>query len=257
MLKEKETDLKNMKKEGSSGQKDKILSREKICSAEEALPKEERKAAEKSLLKEENKQPQLLPETGENLLPHKPYGKLFTTLLMISACTFGGGFVIVSLMKKKYVDELHWLTEEEMLDLTALSQSSPGAIAVNAAVQLGQRMGGAPGAVVAVLATILPPMVILAVISLFYTAFCDSAVIATLLQGLQIGVCAVLLDVTCNLGSHVVKSRDVFNMLVMAAAFLASFVWKVNIIPVILGTALLGALRALWQAGKAKKEGKE
>ena len=68
--------------------------------------------------------------------------KLFFDMLYISAFTFGGGFVIVSLMKKKFVDEYHWLDEEEMLDLTAMAQSSPGAIAVNAAILVGWRIAG-------------------------------------------------------------------------------------------------------------------
>ena len=59
---------------------------------------------------------------------------LFTSMLYISAFTFGGGFVIVSLMQKKFVEELHWLEEDEMLDMVALAQASPGAIAVNGAI---------------------------------------------------------------------------------------------------------------------------
>ena len=70
---------------------------------------------------------------------------LFSSMLRISAFTFGGGFVIVSLMKKKLVDELGWLTEEEMLDMTALAQSAPGPIAVNAAILVGRRVAGWPG----------------------------------------------------------------------------------------------------------------
>ncbi len=64
----------------------------------------------------------------------KPLLELFLSTLYISAFTFGGGFVIITLMKRKFVDELHWIDEPEMLDLTALAQSCPGAIAVNAAV---------------------------------------------------------------------------------------------------------------------------
>ena len=63
--------------------------------------------------------------------------KLFFTTIHISTFTFGGGFVIITFMKKKFVDELHWIDEEEMLDLTAIAQSSPGAIAVNAAILVG------------------------------------------------------------------------------------------------------------------------
>src|SRR5699024_9709323 len=86
--------------------------------------------------------------------------KLFTSTFMLSAFTFGGGFVIVSLYNKKFVEELEWLEEEEMLDITAIAQSSPGPIPVNASVILGYRMAGILGSIVAILGTILPPFVI-------------------------------------------------------------------------------------------------
>ena len=76
--------------------------------------------------------------------------KLFLSTLYISTFTFGGGFVIITFMKKKFVDEYHWIEEEEMLDLAALAQSSPGAIAVNAAILVGWRMGGFLGMLTAV-----------------------------------------------------------------------------------------------------------
>ena len=75
---------------------------------------------------------------------------LFKTNFILSACTFGGGFVIVSLMKKKYVEELHWLEEDEMLDITAIIQSSPGPLAINASVIIGYRMAGIAGSLAAV-----------------------------------------------------------------------------------------------------------
>ena len=88
---------------------------------------------------------------------HHRLWTLFTSMLYISAFTFGGGFVIVSLMQKKFVEELHWLEEDEMLDMTALAQASPGAIAVNGAILVGRKLAGIPGIAVAVLGTILPP----------------------------------------------------------------------------------------------------
>ena len=71
---------------------------------------------------------------------------------------FGGGFVIIPLMRKKFVDELGWIEEEEMLDLTAIAQASPGAIAVNASIMLGYHIAGIPGAILAVLGTVLTPI---------------------------------------------------------------------------------------------------
>lgn len=82
---------------------------------------------------------------------------LFSSMFLLSSCTFGGGFLIVSLMKKKFVEELHWLEEEEMLDITAITQSAPGPLPVNASVILGYRMTGIPGSLFAVLGTVLPP----------------------------------------------------------------------------------------------------
>ena len=134
--------------------------------------------------------------------------KLFFTTIYISTFTFGGGFVIITFMKKKFVDELHWIDEEEMLDLTAIAQSSPGAIAVNAAILVGWKTGGLPGMVVAVIGTIIPPMVILTIISFFYVAFATNTYIALILKGMQAGVAAVILDVVCSLGANVIKQKN-------------------------------------------------
>lgn len=93
--------------------------------------------------------------------------KLFFSTLYLSAFTFGGGYVIVTLMKQKFVDELHWIQEDEMLDLIAIAQSAPGAIAVNGAIVVGFKLAGVLGAVTAIIATIIPPFLIITVISFF------------------------------------------------------------------------------------------
>ena len=94
---------------------------------------------------------------------HK-YRELFFSTFKLSACTFGGGFVIIPLMRKKFVEELGWIEEDEMMDLTAIAQSSPGAIAVNASILVGYHVAGFPGAMLAVLGTILPPLIIISII---------------------------------------------------------------------------------------------
>ena len=113
--------------------------------------------------------------------PHKLW-VLFLTTLYISAFTFGGGFVIVTFMKHKFVDELHWIDEQEMLDFTALAQSCPGAIAVNAAILVGWNVYGFAGMIVATLGTILPPMIILSVVSFFYANFKTNVWVALVLR---------------------------------------------------------------------------
>ena len=171
--------------------------------------------------------------------------KLFTSTLYISAFTFGGGFVIVTFMKKKFVDALHWIDEKEMLDITALAQSAPGAIAVNAAILVGWNVAGLPGMIVAVLGTIIPPMVIIGVISLFYTAFAANKYVALVLKGMQAGVAAVILDVVCGLGLKVIKTKQGINYLVMVAAFVATFFFDLNVIFVIVAALVIGVVKAL------------
>lgn len=167
--------------------------------------------------------------------------RLFGSTLVISACTFGGGFVIVSLMKKKFVDEYGWLSEAEMLDYTALAQSCPGAIAVNAAILVGWRVGGAAGMLAAVLGTLLPPLGILTAISMFYSAFAGNPYVAMLLSGMQAGVAAVLCDVVLSMGRGVLAQRSAVKTAVMLAAFAAVYVLNVSVAWVIVSAGLLGA----------------
>ena len=178
--------------------------------------------------------------------------KLFFSTLYLSAFTFGGGYVIVSLLKKKFVDELHWVEEEEMLDLVAIAQSSPGAIAVNGAIVIGYRLAGIPGVLVAVLGAVLPPFVILTVISLFYRAFQSSFVVQAMLSGMKSGVSAVILSVVYDMMAGVVKEKDPLLWLVLLGSFLANYILGVNVVYIILCVILLGLVQTLWREGRAK-----
>lgn len=177
---------------------------------------------------------------------------LFGQMLAVSAFTFGGGFAIVSLMKKRFVDEKHWLEEQEMLDIAALAQSSPGAIAVNAAILVGWRLGGAAGMAVCVLGAILPPVVLLCVLSFAYEAFATNRFVALALKGMQAGVAAVILDVVCDLGGKVMQGRQPLHLAVMVLAFAAAWLLDVNVALIVLGAAAVGVVVALLRHGRRK-----
>ena len=132
--------------------------------------------------------------------------KLFVSTLYLSAFTFGGGYVIVTLMKKKFVDQYHWIEENEMLDLIAIAQSAPGAIAVNGAIVVGYKLAGMAGAVTAIVATIIPPFVIISLISVFYNAFRSNSIISQMLEGMQAGVGAVIASVVYEMGRGVAET---------------------------------------------------
>ena len=177
--------------------------------------------------------------------PHKLW-VLFLTTLYISAFTFGGGFVIVTFMKHKFVDELHWIDEQEMLDFTALAQSCPGAIAVNAAILIGWNVYGFAGMIVATLGTILPPMIILSVVSFFYAIFSTNVWVAVVLKGMQAGVAAVILDAACSLGESVLKEKSSLSIFIMTTAFVCDFFLDVNVVYIIIAAACIGIAQFIW-----------
>ena len=171
--------------------------------------------------------------------------KLFISTLYLSAFTFGGGYVIVTLMKQKFVDELHWIEEDEMLDLIAIAQSAPGAIAVNGAIVVGYKLAGLLGAIVAIIATIIPPFVIITVISYFYELFRDNFIVSKLLSGMQAGVGAVIASVVWDMGGGVLKQKSAVSDFILVAAFLAACIFRVNVVYIILACIALGVLRTV------------
>lgn len=182
---------------------------------------------------------------------HK-YAKLFLSTFQLSACTFGGGFVIIPLMRKKFVEQLGWIDEQEMMDLTAIAQSSPGAIAVNAAILVGYRVAGIPGALLTAAGSVLPPLIIISVISLFYKAFRDNPIVNMAMTGMLAGVAAVILDVVYTMVKSILKQKRILPVLVLAGSFVATYFFRVNIMVIIGVCALIGAGDTLY---RQRKEG--
>ena len=182
----------------------------------------------------------------------KPYFQLFFSTLQLSAFTFGGGFVIIPLMRKKFVEKLHWIDEKEMMDFTAIAQSSPGAIAVNASILIGYHVAGILGAILTVLGTVLPPLIIISVISLCYDAFRDNVWVNMVMLGMQAGVAAVICDVVVTMAKNVLKPFRWVPLAVMLAAFAATWFFHINVIWIILVCGAIGAIESIWKSKKGK-----
>ncbi len=179
--------------------------------------------------------------------------QLFFSVFKLSACTFGGGFVIVPLMRKRFVEELHWIEEQEMLDMTAIAQSSPGAIAVNASILIGYHVAGIPGALLTVLGTVTPPLIIISIISLFYQAFRDNVIVNLIMSGMICGVAAVIFDVVIDMMKIIFEKKRWLPVLVLLGAFIAVRFFSVNIILVIIICGIIGACETLYKDKKNKE----
>lgn len=176
--------------------------------------------------------------------------KLFLSTLYLSAFTFGGGYVIVTLMRKKFVSEYHWIDEDEMLDLIAIAQSAPGAIAVNGAIVVGYKLAGLIGVIVSVIATIIPPFVIISAISVCYNVFRTNLIVALMLEGMQAGVGAVIASVVFEMGSGIVKEKNPFSLIIMGVSFIVTYFLNVNVVYVILVCIGLGLVKTFLQKGR-------
>lgn len=189
----------------------------------------------------------------KNLSKKQILKKLFFSTLYLSTFTFGGGYVIVSLMKNKFVDELHWIDETEMMDLISIAQSSPGAVAVNGAIVVGYKLCGLAGAGLAILGAIIPPFVIISVLSGFYTLFQSNPVIQSLLTGMRAGVGAVIVSVVWDMGFGVVKGKQFLPIVIMISAFIANYYFKINIIFIIFICIVFSVCKTVLDCGKEKR----
>lgn len=178
---------------------------------------------------------------------------LFLHTFILSAFTIGGGYVMISLMRERFVDKLGWIGTDELAELIALGQSAPGAMIVNSTVIMGYRLLGFPGAISALLGTALPPLIILSTIWHFYELIRDNAYISSAFRGMRAGVAAVIADTVVNMAAPYVKSGSIISLTIMIAAFLASFLYDINAGYVILSCGVLGIIAGTVQR---KKRGK-
>ena len=187
----------------------------------------------------------LREEKGRPEVNLRFYLRLFWTTFTLSLFTFGGGFVIISLMRKKMVVELGWINDEEMLDFITIAQSSPGPIAVNGSLMVGYHLARVPGALVAALGTVLPPMIVLTVVSLAYQAVADNQVIAAAFSGMRAVVAAIVLQVSWALFKPLAQKKRVLPIVLFIASFVALFVLRFNIMVVMIAIILFSVVHSL------------
>ncbi len=179
---------------------------------------------------------------------------LFLSTLKLSTFTFGGGYVIVPLMREVFVDKLKWIDKEEMMDIIAIAQSGPGPIAVNTSVLVGYKMKGIPGALITLFGTILPPMVILTIISLLYTLISENAIIGQLLLGMRVGVASVILHAVYVMAKNIVNLKKALPIIIMLFSFILSYVLKINIIYILIMSATVGVIHFMYEHKRGEKK---
>jgi len=176
---------------------------------------------------------------------------LLTTFLKIGAFTFGGGYAMIPLIQKETVERRGWITGEDILEIVAIAESTPGPIAVNAATFVGYRVSGILGAMLCTLGIVLPSFVIISIIALILEGFASFPAVQYAFFGIRAGVLALIVKSLLSMYKQCPKT--VFAYAVAAFALLAVAILKMSVLPVILLCACAGLTFSIFEARKMKK----
>ena len=176
---------------------------------------------------------------------------LFLTFFKIGAFTFGGGYAMIPLIQRETVEGRKWITDEDVLEIIAIAESTPGPIAINSATFVGSRVAGVPGAACATLGVILPSFVIILIVARLLDAFQHLRVVQYAFFGIRAGVLALILKAFWNMYKKCPKGAVSYG--IAAGAFILAAILKVNVLVVILCCAAAGLVTSLIRAGREKK----
>lgn len=178
---------------------------------------------------------------------------LFLSFMQLSLFTFGGGWSIVAQMQKRYVEKRKTITEEELIDLTSVARSLPGTMIGNVAVLFGYRVCGVLGGIACVIGMIIPPLVLLSVITLFYTAFRDNGWIAAAMSGVRCAIVPIILSAAVGMVRGAFKYAPC--ILVMLLTLGLYLFLDMNCVYLVLIGAVSGLLIAEWYERRARRKG--
>ncbi len=175
------------------------------------------------------------------------YGKLFWTFFKIGTFTIGGGLAMLPLIEREIVDKNHWLTRGEYLDMVALSQAMPGVVAVNIAASLGYKLRGRFGAIVAVTANVLMPIIIMLLLAVFFKHFKNNSIVERIFKGIRPCVVALIAVPVFTLAKN--SGLTWRNCWIPIVAALLIWLFGVSPVWVILVAALGGLIYGRYKSG--------
>ena len=159
---------------------------------------------------------------------------LFRANVIISCLAVGGGYVIIPLIKKQFVDDKRVFSFDDLMEMAAVAQSAPGAIAINMAALTGYRIAGFIGAAVSCVGSILPPLIIMSVVAICYEQLVNNPQVNAALKGMTAAIAALMINVVIDMGKNVVRNKEALGIFLMLAVFAAAFVFNVNAILLII-----------------------
>lgn len=175
---------------------------------------------------------------------------LFFTFLKIGAFTFGGGYAMIPLIQKEVVEKKRWIKDEDILDIVAIAESTPGPIAINSATFVGYEVRGFLGALAATLGVVLPSFLIILGISYVLRQFQHLRAVQYAFNGIRAGVLALIIKALISMYRQCPK--NMISYIIAGAAFVAAVFGDVNVLLIIIGCALTGLIFSVWERGRRR-----
>lgn len=177
--------------------------------------------------------------------------ELFKSFLKIGAFTFGGGYAMIPLLEQEIVEKHGWIKEEDIVDIIAISESTPGVIAINFATYVGYKVSGFWGSLISTIGVALPSFIFIVLISIFLNAFQGNVYIQNFLMGIKVGVVVLLFKAVLKLSKSC--NKDVFSIILAGIAFIISILFDLPVILMLLCGALIGIIYGLITKKKEQK----
>lgn len=175
--------------------------------------------------------------------------ELYWAFFRIGSLTFGGGMAMLPMLKREVVEKYSWSTEEELLDIYAIGQCTPGIIAVNTATYIGYQQKGVSGSIFGTLGMITPSIIIISLIATILKNFIDLPIVLHALSGIRIVVCALMLQTVYSLAKAGIKNK--LGLFLFLAGFLIATFTPVPTILLVLFAAIIGIITCTRKKGDA------
>ncbi|MGI6112626.1 MAG: chromate transporter [Mahellales bacterium] len=177
--------------------------------------------------------------------------QLFYTFFKIGSFTFGGGYAMLPLIEREVVDNRRWINQQELIDILALAQTAPGAIAVNSSIFIGKRVAGVLGALIAVIGMVLPSFVVISIIAVYLHRYSDNVIAAKALRGIRPAVVTLIILAVLRIGKSAVY--DKVTMIIAAGAFISLTLNVIDPILAIISGGVVGIVITLLWPGREVK----
>lgn len=177
--------------------------------------------------------------------------QLFITFIKIGAFTFGGGYAMVPLIQRETVEKKKWINDDDILEIVAIAESTPGPIAVNSATFVGYKTAGVLGAAAATIGVVLPSFTIIYFISFVIDKFENNTAVKYAFSGIRAGVLALIIKALWTMSKK--SAKNIISFIITAFAFVFAAL-NINVIYIILACAVTGIVSSLIMSGREKKK---